>query len=126
MPGLKPFPKKKKVAKPFPKLKKFQAFGKVSPSGLNKFAKLGKPVKTLKQAKRKLFGELDSTISATGFIKRNGKVIKLKNLPKAFRPSRNPKTPNRIVERKNQRLSSKLERKTIQQARRNKPFKKRL
>ncbi len=117
---------KKKVLKAFPKLKKFQPFAKISPSSKNKFVKLGKPT-TLPKAKRRLFKELDRTISATGLIKRNGKVVRPKTLPKVFRFSRNKKTPNRIVEKRKFRLSSKIERSSIQKAKKlSKAFKKRL
>lgn len=67
--------------------------------------------KTKKEARKLLFGELDNTLRASGFIKKGDKKIKVTDLSKDFRYSKTD--PFRVVEKKHARINTPGERREL-------------
>ena len=67
--------------------------------------------KTKKEARKLLFGELDNTLRASGFIKKGDKRIKVTDLSKDFRYSKTD--PFRVVEKKHARINTPGERREL-------------
>lgn len=117
-----PIPSEKKPKRKKPlvstRRQRVQPFIKQKPAKENKFQQIGSPT-TPRTALKKLTRRLDTSLRASGFLTdAKGNKLRPRRLPPGFRFSKNPKTPNLIVERKSRRLDSPREVRRIQQAKR--------